>query len=161
MIYALADGLGHKVIEVLKKPLEVSLLSEDAPKAPPKAVPPPPAYVPPPEVKVEVAVTPEPTVVIAPAEPPAPVVVVPQVVAVGAVCPNYQGVLSRVQPPPQAQGLTGKVVIEFVVEPSGAVGDVAVASSSNRVFNAVATAPYPASLCWAVPKRASSTAIRV
>jgi protein TonB len=137
LIYALANGLGHKVIEVLKKPLEINLVTEEL-KAPPKVIPPPPAYVPPPEVVVEQS--PEPAVVtIAPTEVP-PAVVVPQVVSVGAVCPNHQGVLGRVQPPPQAQGVPGKVVVEFVVGTTGAVSDVVVVSSSNRIFNAVATA---------------------
>jgi protein TonB len=136
LIYALANGLGHQVVEVLKKPLEISLLS-DATKVPPKVIPPPPAYVPPPEVVVQAQ--PEPTAVsIAPTE--VPPVVVPQVVNVASVCPNHQGVLGRLQPPPQAQGVPGKVVIEFVVNTSGAVSDVVVVSTTNRIFNAVATA---------------------
>src|ERR1019366_5822173 len=60
LIYALSNGLAHKVIDVLKKPLEVSLIDDvkkvtppppkEAP--PPKVIEPPPAFVPPPEVQL-------------------------------------------------------------------------------------------------------------
>lgn len=99
LIYALVNGLGRKVIDVIKAPLQVSLIEEVKPLppppppppppkvipkvAPPVHVPPPPVYVPPPEVKVDtpppapsvtVATTPVPTppVETAPPTPPAP-----------------------------------------------------------------------------------------
>lgn len=142
LIYALANGLGRKVVEVLAKPVEVSIIEEaPAPRQPPKVIP-PPAFVPPPEVKIDLPPIQEPVIAIAPTEPPppAPVAEVKRIVAVGAVCPNYQGILGAVRPPPQAQGMSGKVIVEFVVGTSGAVGEVSVVSSSNRAFNAVSTA---------------------
>jgi len=60
LIYALSNGLAHKVIDVLKKPLKVNLIDDvkiiappppkEAP--PPKVIEPPLAFVPPPEVQL-------------------------------------------------------------------------------------------------------------
>ena len=149
--YALVNGLAHKVVEVLKKPLDVSLIEEikQAPPPPPpkKALPPPkvalppPAYVPPPQVVVN---TPPPPAAIAAVSstPAPPVEVAPQVkappaVAVGIACPNHVDVRSRVAYPPQAQrmGLSGDVVVEFTVGPSGAIGGIHIVRSTNPMFN--------------------------
>jgi protein TonB len=166
-IYALINGLAHKVVDVLKKPLEVSIVEDikTTPSPPPKVlhpvrqtVEPPPAYVPPPEVQVQAepvqpmitvtATTPPLPEVIAPPAPapapaPEPVAVVPAPVSnVSVACPNYRDVLSRAQSPAQAQrmGLSGDVTVEFMVGPSGSISDVVIAKSSNRIFDAVAIA---------------------
>jgi protein TonB len=159
-IYALVNGLAHKVVDVLKKPLEVNIIDElkTPPPPPPKVLPPvqqlvepPPAYVPPPEVQVQAqpvqpvitvtTATPPPPIVVAPPAP-APAVVAPPVANVSVACPNYRDVLSRVQSPAQAQrmGLSGEVTVEFTVNSTGATGDVTVTKSSNRIFDAVALA---------------------
>jgi len=157
-IYALTNGMARKVVDVLKKPLDVSIIEElkipppppPPPKfvePPPKVVEPPPAYVPPPEVQVQVAPV-QPVITVTTTTPPPPPVVVaapappmpPRVASVGLVCPDHLAVLGKVQPPAQARGQSGKVIVEFVVSPTGAVGDVVVTKSSNRIFNAVATA---------------------
>jgi protein TonB len=149
LTYALLSGLARKVVDVLKKPLEVSIVEElkalpPPPKnlpPPPKVVVPPPAFVPPPEVHVEappqqntVMVTtavapPEPAPVAKPAPPP--------VVNVGAVCPNHLDVRNRVAFPAQALrlGLSGDVLVEFTVSASGAITNIGVVKSTNRVFN--------------------------
>lgn len=102
IIWGLMNGLGRKVVEVIKKPLEAKIIEEI--KLPPPPPPPPPKpipqarplpapepqpYVPPPDIPVPVAVTQAPTItavteapptqphVIAPPPPPAPVVVAP------------------------------------------------------------------------------------
>lgn len=157
VVYALLNGLARKVVEVFKKPLEVSIVEEvklPPPPAPPKVLrpqprptaTPPPAYVPPPEVAVA---TPAPNVVSAvtqapPPPPPAPAVEAPRpaVVAVGIACPNHAEVRSRVPYPAQAMrlGLSGEVEIEFSVSPTGGVGEISVARSSNKIFNSAATA---------------------
>ncbi len=66
----------------------------------------------------------------------------PPVASVGIACPNYREVIGRVQLPSQAlrMGLSGDVLVEFTVSATGAVEDVAVTKSSNRIFNAVAIA---------------------
>jgi periplasmic protein TonB len=155
VVYALLNGLARKVVEVFKKPLEVSIIEEVKLQPPPPPPPPskvlrppskvapPPAYVPPPEVAVATppanvvtAVTQAPP---APPAPPAPAVEAPRpaVVAVGIVCPNHLDVQSRVPYPAQAVrlGLSGEVEVEFIVSATGSVGEIGIVRSSNKVFN--------------------------
>lgn len=159
--YALMNGLGKHVIEVLKKPLDVAIIEEFKPPPPPPpplpkllpstpvvAAPPPPSFAPPPEVQVEAPVqnvittvskpdfTPPPAAPAAPAVPAAP-----PAVSVGLACPNHIEVRSRLPYPAQAQqmGLSGEVITEFTVSASGQITDVTVVKSSNRVFNSTAT----------------------
>jgi protein TonB len=153
--YALVNGLARKVVEVLKAPLDVTIIEEkiSQPPPPPKTLPPPPksvlpppAYVPPPEVQVAApaqpvlaATTQTPQPPAPPAAPPAPPAA-PAIVAVGVVCPNHAEVRSRVAYPPQAQrlGLSGEVLVELTVGPKGELADVTVARSSNSLFNSTA-----------------------
>lgn len=159
--YGLANGLGRKVVEVLKAPLAVKVIEEiktlpppppPLPKprvvqAPKVAAPPPPAYVPRVEVPVQAppapvitATTPEPPP--PPAEPaPAPKPVAPPVVDVAVTCPNHMTVRSQVAYPPQAEqlGLSGNVVVDFIVAPDGSIKNIAVVRSSHAVFNSAAT----------------------
>jgi len=154
VVYALMNGLARKVVEVFKKPLDVSIIEEvklepppppPPPKVlrtpPPKLAPPPPAFVPPPEVSVSAPPPVVTAVTQAPPAPPPPVAEAPRpaVVAVGVACPNHREVQSRVTYPPQALrlGQTGEVEIEFTVSPTGAVGDIGVIRSTNKIFNSV------------------------
>lgn len=160
--YGLANGLGRKVMEVLKAPLDVSLIEPVKPAPPPppppppkpqvvktapKVAPPPPAYVPP--VETPVAPPAQPVIAATSAEPappappaPAPVPAAPPVVDIAVTCTNHVAVRSQVAYPPQAErmGLSGDVVVDFTVAPDGSIKNVAVARSSNAVFNAAATA---------------------
>jgi len=154
-IYALSNGLAHKVVDALKKPLDVSIIDElkktpppPPPKVvepPPKVIEPPPAFIPPTEVQIQApppviavtAPTPPPAPVIAPPAPPVPAP--PRVASVGVVCPDHVAVLGKIQVPPQAQGLSGKVLVEFLVNASGSISEVTIVKSSNRVFNNLAT----------------------
>jgi len=154
--YALATGLAHKVVDVLKAPLTVSVIEEIKPLPPPPPppkqlrvqprTPPPPSYVPPAEVVVEApapvaAITSSPEPVPEP-PPAAPAVPVPAPIVNAAVaCPNSDQVRARVPYPTQAErmGLSGKVLVEFTVTADGRVRDVAAISSSNSVFTATAT----------------------
>lgn len=90
LIWALINGLGHKMIDVIKGPLETKIVTPPKPKQqetppppPPQVVTPPPPYIPPPVVNVQTPVsnnaisavtnTPPPVQqVIRPAPPPAP-----------------------------------------------------------------------------------------
>lgn len=157
VVYALVNGLGRKVVEVFKKPLDVSIIEEVKPEPPPppppktlqpppKVAPPPPAYVPPPQVTVAAPPPVVTAVTQAPPPPPAPPAppaepARPAVVAVGIACPNHAEVQSRVAFPAQALrlGLSGEVEVEFTVQPSGAISDIGIARSSNKVFNNAAT----------------------
>ena len=157
-IYALTTGMARKVVDILKKPLEVNLIEEvkiqPPPPPPPKILPPPrqvveppPAYVPPPEVQVQTTV--QPVISVTTAIPPAPqqvvvappAVVSPPVTSVGIVCPNHIDVRSHLPYPAMAQQmeLNGDVLVEFIVTASGQISDVAVVNSTNRIFNSTAT----------------------
>jgi periplasmic protein TonB len=107
LIYALTAGLAQKAIEIIKKPLEATIVQEiklpPPPPLPPKPkpreipkveTPPPPAYVPPPEVVPPAVVAPAITAVqtqvpVAP-PPPAPVVApaAPAKVDLAVTCPK-------------------------------------------------------------------------
>jgi len=63
LIYALVNGLAHKIVEVVKQPLETKLIEEVKEKPPeelPPVVPklnvPPPPFIPPPEVQIQTPV---------------------------------------------------------------------------------------------------------
>jgi protein TonB len=157
-IYALTTGLARKVVDVLKKPLEVNIIEEiktpPPPPPPPKVLPtprqvvePPPAYVPPPEVQVQAPPV-QAVISVTTATPPPPVVVVaptvappPPVANVSVACPNHLEVRSHLPYPPMAQQmeLSGDVLIEFTVTSAGQISDVTVVNSSNRIFNNTAT----------------------
>lgn len=99
LAYALKNGLAHKILQVIQKPLETKIIEEVKPPPPPETppppppkmdVPPPPSFIPPPEVQVTPPPTPPqnaitatttvkpettqiaPVVATAPAAPPAP-----------------------------------------------------------------------------------------
>jgi len=118
--YALASGLAREAVEVIRKPIPMSIVPEAPPPPPPPPPPkvekiqpapkmpaPPPAYVPPPDVTPVAA--PEPQITAVQAEPPKePVAIAPPpppapepkpAVAkqeISLACPGYQGVLQQV-----------------------------------------------------------------
>jgi len=149
--YALVNGLGRKIIEVVKAPLETKIIEEikkpppdTPPPPPPKLAAPPPPFIPPPEINIQ-APPPPPTQTITtvstapppPGPPPvaAPVVAPPQ----PAVRREYKAAY-RVDPvyPRQAQrdGTSGRVVAHVVVQPNGSVTEVRIISANPpRVFD--------------------------
>ncbi|MEB0139397.1 MULTISPECIES: energy transducer TonB [unclassified Undibacterium] len=71
LVYALVNGLGTKLVEIIQKPLEAKLVEEIKPPPPPPDVPPPPPpkllappppFIPPPEVQVQPQVQPQNTI---------------------------------------------------------------------------------------------------
>lgn len=165
LAYGLLNGLAREVVKVLKDPLSVRLIEEVKPAPPPEPppppppppkkiivkrapVPPPPAYVPPPEVRVQAPVEPAPTISVVqstPPEPaPAPVPAAPPepvVAAIGVTCPNHVNIRSSVPYPPQALrlGKSGDVLVEFIVEADGGIGNVRIVKSTDSVFNKAVT----------------------
>ena len=155
LVYALANGLARKVVEVIKDPLSVNIIEEIKPPPPPppppkivqapKVTPPPPAFVPTVEVPViapapviTTTPTPPPPAPPAPpvqAAPPAP----PAVINVAVACPNFRNVPPVMPPQAERQGLSGDVLVEFTVSGDGSVKDITVARSTNAIFNAAAT----------------------
>jgi protein TonB len=108
LVYALVNGLARKIVDVIKEPLEVSLIEElkpppPPPPLPPKKVvvqpkvvtPPPPVYVPPPEVVVDTP-PPPPQVVVTTAAVPAPP---PPVVVAAPPAPPAPPPVAKVEPP--------------------------------------------------------------
>lgn len=156
LVYALANGLARKVVEVFKAPLEVSIVEEIKPPPPPPppkivqsrpkvSAPPPPAYVPPTEVPVQapapvVTTTSTPTPP-APPAPPAPPVqqAAPAPLSVAVACPNFRNVVPQMPSQAERQGLSGDVVVEFTVTADGHVRDIGVVRSTSAIFNAAAT----------------------
>jgi protein TonB len=164
--WALVSGLARKVVEVVKGPIEVKVIEEVVKKPPPppevlppppKMAAPPPPFIPPPEVNIAPPPTPAPTITAvtpqAPPGPQAPVITkappgpptppAPSPRSVGVVCPNYKAAIQQSLVYPREallDGIQGQVVLTFTVTASGQVKDVAIKSSSNRVFNRAALA---------------------
>ena len=76
--YALVAGLGRKIVEVIKAPIETKIIEDVKPPPPPppenlppppKMAPPPPSFVPPPEIQINVPKQ-EPTISSTPVPPP-------------------------------------------------------------------------------------------
>jgi protein TonB len=161
VVYALVTGLARKVVEVVKGPIEVKVIEEVVLKPPPppevlppppKMVAPPPPFIPPPEINIAPPPTPAPSISAvtreAPPAPQAPVIAKPveapkappAVQSAQVVCQNYREVMGAIVYPREAlrEGVEGEVVIEFTVATDGKVKDVAIAKSTNRIFNRVA-----------------------
>jgi periplasmic protein TonB len=130
IVYALANGLGTKVIAVINQPIETKIIEETKPPSPREPPPPPQAVVPPskpqikppvfvpaPEVQVPApppvqapiaATTPTPALESAPvappavAETPAPVTTPPPVMSAAVVCTNYARVMGQTGFPREA-----------------------------------------------------------
>ncbi|MGA2551568.1 MAG: energy transducer TonB [Burkholderiaceae bacterium] len=155
LIYALINGLAHKLVAVMEKPVETKIIQEVKPPPPPeiklppppKLMAPPPPFIPPPEVQIQ---TPPPvnTISVQAATPPAPqqFSTAPPVAAapspaptksITVVCPNTREIASQIEFPPRAvrAGLqSGDVVVSFTVGASGATSNFSIVSSSNKLF---------------------------
>jgi periplasmic protein TonB len=150
--WALVNGLGRKVIEVIKGPIETKIIEEVKPPPPPpenlppppKFAPPPPSFVPPPEVMVNPPPTPAPaitTTTVAP--PPAPVTIAPAPAPAAPAPPTAapvaaQPALTNVQAckpeyPAAAQKAeaTGTTTIKFTIDAAGKVANADVVKSSG------------------------------
>ena len=153
IVYALVTGLARTVVEVIKGPIDVKVIEELIKKPPPpevvpppKLATPPPPFTPPPEINIAAPAVLGPTITavtpVAPAAPQAPVIQkapepAPVARTARAACANYVEVMSSIAYPRDAlrDGLEGEVVMEFTVTASGQIKDVAIKSSTNRVFN--------------------------
>jgi len=134
VIYGLVTGLAHRVVDVVRAPIETKIIEETRPERPeppppppPELSPPPPAFVPPPEVHVELpppppkstaitVVTPEKP--IAPPPPPAPAVepvrVMPKIDARHSSEPEYPPTSRRL-------GEQGSLILQVLVDVDGRV----------------------------------------
>ena len=160
IVYALVTGLAKKVVDVVRAPIETTVIEEiKKPPPPPEIVvppppkmdAPPPPFIPPPEVQIATPVqqqptitattpTPPPTAVTiapqapVPTAPPAPAAPRPAVVAIGVAC---QTMVPPVMPRKALQeGISGSVTARATIR-GGKVLAVEILSSNPRgVFDA-------------------------
>jgi protein TonB len=152
IIYALINGLGRQVVEVLRGPVETKLIEEvkppppDVPLVPPPLTAPPPPYIPPPDIQVRQPVSERAITAVVrekPAEPPPAVTPAPEPVRTKATV--EVGKSCRVPEYPQASKLlseSGTSVLRFLVDVDGRVLESQVESSSGypRLDEAARTA---------------------
>ncbi len=158
LVYALVNGLAQRVVDAVKKPVEVKIVEEVKPPPPPpqnlppppKLAAPPPPFIPPPEVPIS---APPPVVAITQTPPPAPQNYQQQVAAptqaapapagpknVRAGCSNVNAVQAAAEYPAAAikKGISEATVrVNFTLKANGEIADVHV-QSSNRMFDNVA-----------------------
>jgi protein TonB len=85
--WLIVSGMGQRMVEAVRQPLEVALLDRPPPRPepppptlaqPPPLAPPPPSYVPPPEIRIQRPPPPAPRITVQRRAPrPAPVVIAP------------------------------------------------------------------------------------
>jgi protein TonB len=156
IVYALVTGLGKKVIDVIKPPVDMAIIEEiKKPPTPPEpAVPQPPELAPPKEVFVplpEVPITPTTpvantitaTTTVAPLRtdltptPPVTTPAIPAPVSAAVVCSNFSAVMGDAAFPKEAirQGIEkGDAVIQFTLGANGEVKDVRTIRASHPIF---------------------------
>jgi protein TonB len=143
IIYALVTGLAHRVVDVVRAPIETKIIDEvreerpPPPPPPPEFTPPPPAFVPPPEIHIEppppppkstaiTVVTPEKP--LAPPPPPVPVAegvrITPKIDAKRSQEPEYPPTSRRL-------GEQGSLVLQVLVDTDGRVLDTKLVQSSG------------------------------
>lgn len=135
--WALLSGLGHRVVEVIKAPIEARIVAEvrqQAPPAPanplppPKLAPPPPAFVPPPEVVVNPQATAAPAISAVTALPPAAARSGQPAIADAKVCAPTRDDYPRAALRAEATGTTR---IRFAVDAAGKLASLDVVKSAG------------------------------
>ena len=163
LVWALMNGLAHKVVQAISAPIETKIIEEVRPPPPPpkviemppppKFTPPPPAFVPPPEVHVQAAPPPQATITTVSAEPPPVVAVAPAprveaapapapapaaaAVAASVVCSNYSAVMGEAAFPREASRVgieSGSALIQFTLGANGEVKDINSLRASHPAF---------------------------
>lgn len=142
-VYVLVSGLGRQAIEVIRGPIQTSIIEEaretppDLPPPPPRFAPPPPPYIPPPEIVVQQSVSRNAITAVTAVKPPEPQPVATPVrepLRVAAVIdparscrqPEYPVASKRMEE-------SGTVVLQFLIGTDGTVVESRVESSSGHV----------------------------
>jgi len=144
IIYALVNGLGAQMVQVLRQPLEAKIIEpaklpppEAPPPPPPQLVTPPPVFIPPPVIQI--AQPPPPVPVIAAvtavkptAPPPAPVPAPAVQKTAAGLDPNQS--CAPPEYPEEAEDMeqTGVSVLQFLVDTNGHVAGSRIETSSGH-----------------------------
>jgi periplasmic protein TonB len=144
VIYGLVTGLARKAVEVIKKPLNATIVEEiKAPPPPPpppkkielpKVPPPPMPYVPPPDIPTP-TISSEPVIAaITPTPPPAPPVIAPPAPPPPPAPPAKPAIVKNIAPiskpeleyPREAQrkGIEGTLLCHVFIDENGTVTEV-------------------------------------
>ncbi len=159
LVYALVSGLATSAIDVIKKPLEIKIIQAAAPPPPPpqmtpppppQLTTPPPPYIPPPLIQVQqptppppvfaVTTTVKPPPAFAKAAPPAPAPTAAPSTDVAVVCPAFASLKADLantfSDDSATDGITSaKVVVGFVISPTGGISGVHILSSNDPDLN--------------------------
>jgi protein TonB len=146
LIYALVTGLATSAIDIIKKPLEIKIISAPpappppptvTPPPPPRLTTPPPPYIPPPLIQVQQTPPPPVFAVTTSVKPAAPSKMAPAApnTSVSAVCPNVGSIAGQLQDSFQqiadSDGLTSaNVVVGFTISANGAISGAHIVSSN-------------------------------
>jgi protein TonB len=155
LIYALVTGLASSAIDVIKKPLEIKIISAPpAPPPPPTVTPPPPPqlttppppYIPPPLIEVQQTPPPPVFAVTTTAKPEVTQKLAPPAApntSVGVVCPNVGSIAGQLEDSFQqiadSDGLnSATVVVAFTLSASGQISGAHIVSSNAADVDALA-----------------------
>src|SRR5450830_1538414 len=152
LLYALLNGLGTKIVQIIQKPMETKIVEEvkppppppDPPPPPPKLLAPPPPFIPPPEVQVQQQpqqntinavsnVKPENPVFAKTQQtaPPEPAKATGPVTVPGVIDFNVAGCKPEYPRASLRNEETGTVVLSVLIGADGAVSDVKIDKSSG------------------------------
>lgn len=160
VIYALVTGLGKKIVDVIKQPIETKVIEEvklppPPPERllppPPKLEAPPPPYIPPPEVQIATPAPQAPTItgtatpppptdfrpMAPPAQPAPPAPPRPAQVSASVVCSNFVTAMGDAAFPREARraGLErGEVLVQFTLAANGEIKDMKAVRASHPIF---------------------------
>ena len=150
--YVVVSGLGKKLVDVVKEPLETKIIEEVKPPPPPKVEPPPPPpkptappppFIPPPEVVVQTPTTPTPIATISNQQPahqdfvktaPAPDAPIAPPRPAAPPVPAFSDLNSCKPTYPRASQLaeeTGTVKVRLTVGANGQLVNAAIVKSSG------------------------------
>jgi periplasmic protein TonB len=128
IIYALASGLAHQMVELLPQNVQVNIIppqeTKNEPPPPPPTFKQPPPFVPPPDVNIDLSQAPATTAITAQST---------QKLVDSAPVPSRRNTISANDYPPLSVKLSeeGTVLVKVLIMPDGSVGDVQLAKSSG------------------------------
>lgn len=139
IIYALVNGLGSAVVDVLRAPLKTEVIQDvkPPPEAPPPPQPPvihpPPPYIPPPLIQLAPPPSPPPVANVTTVRPPAPTPVArPPIARAAGLDPNQSCTAPEYPEQAEDMGQTGTTLLQFLIGANGSVEQARIAPSSGH-----------------------------